>query len=219
MKLYLKVLKNYADFSGRADRKEYWMFILLNIIFSTIAVILDNAFAIAFKGMVYRPIYALYVLGIIVPGLAVSVRRLHDIGKSGWTYLIVLIPIVGPIWLLILMATDSESGDNEYESHAEKIADTAVFANQSTRDTAILIVVIWMLFSFLFWSLMPKFIDDYYLKGWFKPLQVILSLVWTLVPITLACIVKKKNKKIILFILGGAYLLYTIYDIVSRLFE
>ena len=114
MNWYVKVLKNYAVFSGRARRKEYWMFVLFNFIFSVIAIILDNILGLAFENVGYGPIYLLYCLAVFIPGLAVSVRRLHDIGKSGWFILISLIPFIGPIWLLVLMCTDSEPGENDY---------------------------------------------------------------------------------------------------------
>ncbi len=115
MNWYLKVLKqHYSDFSGRARRKEYWMYVLFNIIFALIAIFLDNILGFAFRGIGYGPLYLIYIIAVFIPGLAVTVRRLHDIGKSGWWILISLIPIIGPIWLLVLLATDSQSGDNEY---------------------------------------------------------------------------------------------------------
>jgi len=98
MNWYLKVLKNYAVFRGRARRKEYWMFVLFNIIFSIVAMILDNVFGTAIEDIGYGLIYILYVLAILIPGLAVAVRRLHDVGKSGWMIFISLIPLIGTIW-------------------------------------------------------------------------------------------------------------------------
>ncbi len=114
MNWYLKVLKQYADFSGRARRKEYWMFVLFNMIFAIVAMILDNVLGIVMEGIGYGPLYGLYVLAMLIPGLAVAVRRLHDVGKSGWMILIVLIPLIGAIWLLVLMVTDSNPGENQY---------------------------------------------------------------------------------------------------------
>ena len=114
MNWYLAVLRNYAGFSGRARRTEYWMFVLFNIIFAIVAGILDNILGIAVPGVGYGPLYGLYVLAMLIPGLAVAVRRLHDTGKSGWMILIALIPLVGGIWLLVLLATDSSSEENEY---------------------------------------------------------------------------------------------------------
>ncbi|MCM5663234.1 DUF805 domain-containing protein [Galbibacter mesophilus] len=115
MNWYLKVLKNhYADFNGRARRKEYWMFALFNLIFALIAGVLDNVTGLAFEGIGYGPIYIVYGLIVLIPGIAVAVRRLHDIGKSGWMMLVGLIPIIGGIWLFVLLATDSENKTNEY---------------------------------------------------------------------------------------------------------
>lgn len=110
----LKALKQYADFNGRARRKEYWTFALFNVIFSSVAVMVDILSGLAMNGLRYGLIYVLYVLATLVPALAVAVRRLHDIGKSGWMLLIVLIPIVGAIWLLVLLFTDSNAGTNEF---------------------------------------------------------------------------------------------------------
>ncbi len=121
MNWYIAVLKNYAGFSGRARRKEYWMFTLFNIIFLFVAMILDMILGTEFGLGVYGLFYVLYSLAVIIPGLAVSVRRLHDIGKSGWMLLIVLIPIIGWIWLLFLMVTDSNPGENQYGPYPPEI--------------------------------------------------------------------------------------------------
>lgn len=114
MNWYLEVLKNYAVFSGRARRKEYWMFVLFNVIFSIVATILDNVLGLAIKDVGYGPIYILYALAVLIPGIAVAVRRLHDTGKSGWFLLLGLIPCVGGIILLVFVVTAGDVGDNEY---------------------------------------------------------------------------------------------------------
>ena len=123
MKYYLKALKNYAVFNGRATRSELWFFILFNFIFAIIAAVLDNIFGTTFPIMdspywhlpwEYGYIYMVYCIFIILPSLALEVRRLHDVGKSGWFILISLIPLVGAIWLLILFCTKGNSGDNNY---------------------------------------------------------------------------------------------------------
>jgi uncharacterized membrane protein YhaH (DUF805 family) len=121
MNWYLKVLKQYADFSGRARRKEYWMFVLFNMIFAIVAMILDNVLGIAMEGIGYGPLYGLYALAMLIPGLAVAVRRLHDVGKSGWMILIALIPLIGSIWLLVLMVTDSNAGENQYGQNPKEV--------------------------------------------------------------------------------------------------
>ncbi|NML69720.1 DUF805 domain-containing protein [Chryseobacterium sp. RP-3-3] len=115
MKWYLKVLKQYADFTGRARRTEYWMYILFNMIFAIIAAVLDNLLGLKFNQEIpYGFIYLIYGLATFIPGLAVMVRRLHDVDKSGWWVFISLIPIVGTIWLLVLLATDGTPGANQY---------------------------------------------------------------------------------------------------------
>lgn len=121
MNWYLKVLKQYADFSGRARRKEYWMFALFNFIFAIIAFLLDNILGLTASPMGYGPFYGLYLIALIIPGLAVGVRRLHDIGKSGWMMLILFIPIIGVIWLLVLMLMDSVHGDNQYGANPKNM--------------------------------------------------------------------------------------------------
>jgi uncharacterized membrane protein YhaH (DUF805 family) len=114
MNWYLTVLKKYAVFGGRARRKEYWMFVLFNVIFLIVAALLDNLLGITFQGNFYGYIYLVYALAVAIPALAVAVRRLHDIGKSGWWYFIILVPLAGGIWFLVLMATDSQPVENQY---------------------------------------------------------------------------------------------------------
>ncbi len=114
MNWYLHVLKNYANFNGRARRKEFWMFVLFNILFGIVAMGIDNMLGLANDMTGYGPVYGLYTLAVFIPGLAVSVRRLHDIGKSGWMILISLIPIIGFIWLLVLFVQEGNHGPNQY---------------------------------------------------------------------------------------------------------
>ena len=122
MKWYLAVIKNYVGFSGRASRKEYWMFTLFNIIFVIVAVILDNVLGLAMKDVGYGPIYLLYVLATFLPGLAAAVRRLHDTGKSGWYFLVALIPCIGGIWLLVLLIGEGVVGANEYGADPSELS-------------------------------------------------------------------------------------------------
>jgi len=219
MNWYLAVLKNYAGFSGRARRKEYWMFTLFNIIFAIVAMILDNVLGIAMAEIGYGPLYGLYALAMLIPGLAVSVRRLHDVGKSGWMLLIALIPLIGAIWLLILMVTDSNPEENQYGANPKEILDREFISSESTGDTVILLVVIWMFVSDLFFTLIPKFIDSYYSEEWFKPVNALMTLIWAIIPIGLAFAIKDKSKQIVLFVLGGIYLVYGLYETVMRFIE
>ncbi|APZ47311.1 DUF805 domain-containing protein [Polaribacter reichenbachii] len=108
MNWYVKVLKQYADFKGRARRKEYWMFVLINAIISIIMMVLDNLL-----GTTYGPLNedgyfeTIYSIATLVPSLAVSARRMHDVGKSGWYMLI-------PIYNLILFCTDGDEEPNKW---------------------------------------------------------------------------------------------------------
>ncbi|MDY0191692.1 MAG: DUF805 domain-containing protein [Desulfuromonas sp.] len=108
MNWYIAVLKNYAGFSGRARRTEYWMFFLISFI---VSVLLG-----AVEGVLGSPgiLSSLYSLAVLIPGLAVSVRRLHDTNRSGWWLLIGLIPIIGAIVLIIFMVQDSNMSANQY---------------------------------------------------------------------------------------------------------
>ena len=121
MNWYLAVLKNYAGFSGRARRKEYWMFALFNIIFTLIAMALDSILGTTAGMLPYGVFYFIYVLAVLIPGLAVAVRRLHDVGKSGWMILIGLIPLIGQIWFLVLVLSDSKPGENRHGLNPKEV--------------------------------------------------------------------------------------------------
>ncbi len=112
---YLKVIGQYADFNGRARRREYWSFFLVNIVIIIVLSVLAGILgAVAdFLGLLGYGVYMLYSLAVLIPGLAVSVRRLHDTGKSGWFLLIALIPLVG-LYLIYLMTVEGDRGDNAY---------------------------------------------------------------------------------------------------------
>lgn len=123
MNWYLKVLRQYADFNGRARRKEYWMFVLINIMFMLVAMGFDNMLSIDFGGAGYGPIYLIYSLALVIPSFAVGIRRLHDTGRSGWMMLLSLIPLIGQIWLIVLFATEGNPGVNEYGSNPKEMTE------------------------------------------------------------------------------------------------
>ena len=125
MNWFLKAFKQYAVFSGRARRKEYWMFVLFAFIIQILAAVLDNLLDITFPGpyMFYGPIYIIAGLVMILPNLAVTIRRLHDTGKSGWFIFISLIPFIGSIWLLVLMFTNSQPGENSYGPNPKEVTE------------------------------------------------------------------------------------------------
>lgn len=111
------VFENYANFEGRARRSEYWYFTLANLLIVMVFVISGAIFMgteMEAIGTVFFVLAAIYVLATIVPNLAVTVRRLHDINKSGWYYLVSWIPYIGGVWLLILTCTNGTVGTNNY---------------------------------------------------------------------------------------------------------
>ncbi|MCM3078559.1 DUF805 domain-containing protein [Brevibacillus invocatus] len=107
MQWYLKVLKNYVGFSGRARRKEYWMFTLFSVIISLVLSLVENMIGLT------QVLTGIYSLAVLLPSLGVLVRRLHDTGRSGWWFLIAFIPLVGAIILLVFACQDSKE-DNQY---------------------------------------------------------------------------------------------------------
>jgi len=114
MDWYLEVLKKYAVFSGRARRTEYWMFSLFNFIIAIVLGVLDRLISsIGVIGM-------LYSLAVFLPGIAVSVRRLHDTNRSGWWLFILLIPLIGWIIFLLYMAEDGNPGQNQYGANPKE---------------------------------------------------------------------------------------------------
>ncbi|WP_201535694.1 DUF805 domain-containing protein [Psychrobacter ciconiae] len=114
---FQKGLRNYANFSGRARRKEYWYFYLVQIVIYIIASILD---AIIFDSEIGL-FYILAILGLFLPGLAVTVRRLHDTSRSGWWILIGLVPLIGAILLLIWVASDTKPEMNRWGAPARQV--------------------------------------------------------------------------------------------------
>jgi uncharacterized membrane protein YhaH (DUF805 family) len=108
MNWYMEVLKKYAVFSGRARRKEFWMYFLFYLIIVIALSVIEML--IGLPGV----LSGLYSLALLIPSIAVTVRRLHDTGRSGWWWFIGLIPVIGVIVLLVFMVQDSQPGDNQY---------------------------------------------------------------------------------------------------------
>lgn len=118
MNWYLSVLKNYAEFTGRARRQEYWMFALFNVIITVVLEVL----AFATRSSIFWILLVIYALAVIVPSLAVLVRRLHDTGKSGFWFFIGLVPFIGGIWLLVLTVLPGNIGANQYGPDPKAVA-------------------------------------------------------------------------------------------------
>jgi uncharacterized membrane protein YhaH (DUF805 family) len=114
MEWYLMVWKKFAQFSGRSRRKEYWMFFLFNSLIEFALCVLAMVFMKSGLSAVFYGLCALYMVACVIPAVACSVRRLHDTNKSGWLFLLILIPIVGPIILLVLFMLEGNSRANQY---------------------------------------------------------------------------------------------------------
>jgi uncharacterized membrane protein YhaH (DUF805 family) len=125
MNWYVKALKQYVDFSGRARRREYWMFFLVNLVIVIVLSLVDTMLgtggfrATSGGGSFYAAnslglLSGLYSLGVLLPAIAVAVRRLHDTDRSGWWILIGLIPIIGGIVLLVFYVLEGTRGPNRF---------------------------------------------------------------------------------------------------------
>jgi uncharacterized membrane protein YhaH (DUF805 family) len=122
MHYYLDVLKKYCVFSGRASRSEFWFFVLFNVVISLIF----NALVFACSDssgmtMLFTSLSYIYSLAVLLPGIGVSVRRLHDIGKGGGWFCISFIPIIGWIWAIVLYATPTEPGENRFGANPNSV--------------------------------------------------------------------------------------------------
>lgn len=115
MDWYLDILKNkYAMFGGRARRKEYWYFVLFNLLASIALGVIDGITGTYSDDAGIGLLGGIYALAVLIPTIAVAMRRLHDTGRSGWWLLLALIPVVGSLVLLVFFVFDSEPGDNQY---------------------------------------------------------------------------------------------------------
>jgi len=129
MNWYLLALKKYADFATRSRRSEYWFFVLFNIIAAIVLSIIDSVTGLAsaeYGGL--GPFYGLYALAVLIPSIAVGVRRLHDIGKSGWWLLLAFIPLIGAIVLIIWFVKDSEAGTNRFGPNPKEVGSATAAA-------------------------------------------------------------------------------------------
>jgi uncharacterized membrane protein YhaH (DUF805 family) len=119
MNWYLEVLKKYAIFEGRAGQKEYWHFSLFSFIIIIVLSVIDIATGTFNLNVGLGLLSGIYTLAVLIPGIAVSVRRLHDTNRSGWWLLINAIPLIGVIVFLVFTAQTGTPGDNHYGSNPQ----------------------------------------------------------------------------------------------------
>ena len=129
MEWMLMPLKRYADFSGRSRRKEYWMFVLGVFIAIIVLSIIEGMLGLSgMVGGVYGPLTTIVGLAVIIPGIAVQVRRFHDQDRSGWFVLLSLIPFIGGLAVLVFMFLEGTRGPNRFGPDPKDPANAAVFA-------------------------------------------------------------------------------------------
>lgn len=125
MEYFVEAFRNFANFSGRTRRAAYWYFFLFNLITLTLLTFVDTTLGLSSKG--YGVLTVLYLLVAIVPSLSLTVRRLHDTGRSGWCILYGLIPIIGNIVLLVFYLQDSQGYSNQYGPNPKQVEPVSEF--------------------------------------------------------------------------------------------
>ena len=122
MSWYVDALKKYAVFNGRSRRREYWVFSLCNLMVFVVFVVIQGLRLGMAAELAMAVIETLFFLAVLIPALAVAVRRLHDTGRSGWWLLIGFVPIVGLVVLIVFLVLDSQTGENRYGPNPKGIA-------------------------------------------------------------------------------------------------
>ena len=121
MNWYLEVLRKYAVFDGRARRMEYWMFVLINCLIFVVLSVLDTVVGLFSLGNSVGALTGLYWLVVLVPSVAVTVRRLHDTDRSGWWALLALLPVLGTIVLFVFCVLDGTPGPNRFGENPKAV--------------------------------------------------------------------------------------------------
>ena len=114
MEWALLPFRRYAEFTGRTRRKEYWSFVLLLFVVSLVIGFIEGMLGLSGMVGTYGPLSWLFLLIVLIPSIAVGVRRFHDLGKSGWWILIGIVPILGALVLIFFFVQEGEKGPNEY---------------------------------------------------------------------------------------------------------
>jgi len=114
MNWYIDVLKKYAVFTGRAQRAEYWYFALFNLLIMIALTVIDGLLGTYNPAAGLGLFSGIYALAVLLPAIGVAIRRLHDTSRTGWWVLLALIPVIGPIVLIVFFVMDSTPGENQY---------------------------------------------------------------------------------------------------------
>jgi len=214
MKWYLHAFKNYANFDDRASRTEYWMFGLYNFCFAIVAYTIDLVFDLGVQKYGIGLIYSLYALICFIPGLALAVRRLHDVDKNGWYLWMAIIPILN-IYLIILFCTESDEDSNAFGDKPNNSTIAEFIYDNKTISNIAIGCVIWLFINKITWSIITKYVDQYYQNKSFLVFNELNNLVWTFFPLLLALTVKNAKWKIALMICSVIYIGFNFYEIVK----
>jgi hypothetical protein len=183
------------------------MFSLFNLIFLSVAIMLDNLIGWTAPNIGFGPLYGIYILVVAIPSIAVSVRRLHDTGSSGWLVLVGLVPVVGQVWFLVKMLQDGTQGENRF-GRDPKESTTGDLVSTEYTDSALVFTILWIILANIFYRVLPAISPEYYSETWFLKTSIVLNFIWSLLPILIAIAIRNKTMQIILFGLGALYLVY-----------
>ncbi|WP_196888620.1 DUF805 domain-containing protein [Aureivirga sp. CE67] len=219
MNYYLKAFQQYTDFDSRVSRKEFWIFAIISASVSYILMGIDIIFSFYSQDVGLGVLSGIYSILVFIPSLAITIRRLHDIGKSGWFILLVFIPLIGAIGLFILLLLKSESGRNQYgenpiklkKNKSEDEISNEIIQQKKHKTSIIIALIIAFTIQQLFWVtvsfiVFPDDIDDIIFKI-FDSFNIIFNFIITVLFILLATtITNLKMRNIALIITAIAFL-------------
>lgn len=215
MKLYLHAFRNFTNFNGRASRTQYWMFLVFNTTFAILCYTVDLLFNIGFKEYGFGPFYLLYVIIAFLPGLALTVRRLHDVDRNGYFILIALLPVLGFIWLLVLFLMKGNEDENDYGEKPINENIGSFINDDKTNNSILIICLFWLLINKVYWIILSKYLEDFYKNEFFKQFNEIINSIWMFFPLLLSLTIKNSKWKIVLIICSMIYMVYSFYELVE----
>lgn len=216
MTRYLLGFRNCVNFNGRISRKSYWLFILFGTIGFLITALIDNITGLAPEKLPCGLISLIYTILVFIPVLAATVRRLHDVNKNGILAMLAFIPVFGWIWLLALLVTETIALEDKSEAE-QKENHNGHKTKYLNADTIIIIAFGWMFFFRAFYAISLRYVPEFYSSVTFLVANKFIGLIWACIPLALAFAIKEKPKRLILFIMGGIYLAYSLYTIILHL--
>lgn len=220
MKYYLLAFKNINSSDDRASVKEYWYFVLFNTLFSTIFLAID--IKLGWIKASYIPIGVLNTIyGVIclIPGIMLTIRRLHDSGQRGSMILVGLIPIIGGIWLLVLLLRKGDPEENHYGSPIVETEEETLRLNKQIQ-TVLIVYLIWIVLNSIEYQIVKRFHSfDYYRSGFYNYYSIFLYSISLITPFLLIALVTNKKIKVILQWIFAIVFLVGIYSFIGSVVE